>query len=37
MCVYCFWKDLDEKDLMGFGKIWIQNMGDIDFKVIFAV
>jgi len=32
---YC-WKDLDEQDLMGisFGKIWIQNVGDIDFEVI---
>jgi len=26
-------KDLDEQDLMGdlFGKIWIQNVGDMDF------
>jgi hypothetical protein len=28
-----FWKDLDEQELMElfFGKIWIQNVGDIDF------
>jgi len=32
MCLWCYWKDLDEKDLMDlFGKIWIQNVGDIDF------
>jgi hypothetical protein len=33
---WCYWKDLDEQDLMEFilGKIWIQNVGEIDFKVI---
>jgi hypothetical protein len=39
------WKDLDEQDLMKFlfGKIWIQNVGDVDFwemlnfKVIFKI
>jgi len=37
MCFSCCWKDLDDQDLMDlFGKIWIQNVGDIDFKVIFA-
>ncbi len=37
MCLWCYWKDLDEQDLMEFiGKIWIQNVRDIDFKVIFA-
>jgi hypothetical protein len=29
MCLSCCWKDVDEQDL--FGKIWIQNVGDIDF------
>jgi len=29
MCLWCCWKDLDEQNL--FGKIWIQNVGDIDF------
>jgi hypothetical protein len=29
MCLWCCWKDLDERDLMEF--IWIQNVGDIDF------
>ncbi len=29
MCLRCWWKDLDEEDLMEFiGKIWIQNVGD---------
>ncbi len=37
MCLSCCWEDLDEQDLMElFGKIWIQNVGDIDFKVISA-
>ncbi len=32
MCFWCCWKDIDEHDLMNlFGKIWIQNMQDIDF------
>jgi hypothetical protein len=31
MSLWCCWKDLDEQDLMEFGKIWIQNLGDIDF------
>jgi hypothetical protein len=32
----CCWNDLDEQDLMEFYlvKIWIQNVGDIDFKMI---
>ncbi len=29
MCLWYCWKDLDEHDLIG--KIWIQNVGDIDF------
>jgi hypothetical protein len=30
--LWCCWKDLDEKILWNlFGKIWIQNVGDIDF------
>jgi len=37
MYIWCCWKDVDEHDLMElFGKIWIQNVGDIDFKVISA-
>jgi hypothetical protein len=38
MCLWCSWKDLDEQALMEFlfGKIWIQNVRDIDFKVISA-
>ncbi len=37
MCLLCYWKDLDEQDLWNlFGKIWIQNVGDIDLKVIYA-
>jgi len=37
MCLLCRWKDLDEQDLINlFGKIWIQNVGNIDFKVISA-
>jgi hypothetical protein len=32
MCLRCYWKDLDEQDLMEFS--WIQNVGEIDFKVI---
>jgi hypothetical protein len=37
MCLWCCWKDLDKQDLMEFfGKIWIQNVGDIDYKVISA-
>jgi hypothetical protein len=32
MCLWCYWKDLGEQDLMDlFGKIWMQNVGDIDF------
>jgi hypothetical protein len=35
MCLWCCWKDFDEQDLMEFiylfGKIWVQNVGDIDF------
>jgi hypothetical protein len=34
MCLWCYWRDLDEQDLMEF--IWIQNVGDIDFYVISA-
>jgi hypothetical protein len=34
ICLWCYWKDLDEQDL--FGKIWIQNVGDIDLKVMSA-
>jgi hypothetical protein len=34
MCLWCCWKDLDGQDLMEF--IWIQNVGDIDFKVVSA-
>ncbi len=35
MCLWCCWKELDEQNLMEFfGKIWIQNVGDIDLKVI---
>jgi len=35
MCLWCSWKDLDDQDLMKdfFDKIWIQNVGDIDFEV----
>ncbi len=29
MCIWCCWKDLDEQNLSG--KIWIHNVGDIDF------
>jgi hypothetical protein len=36
-CLWCCWKDLDEQDLMElFGKIWIQNVGDIDFLSDFC-
>ncbi len=33
MCLWCRWKDLDEQDLLEylFGKLWIHNVGDIDF------
>ncbi len=32
MCIWCHWKDLDEQDLRNlFGKIWIQNVGNIKF------
>jgi hypothetical protein len=33
MCLWCCWKDFDEQDLMELllGKIWIQNVGDIEF------
>jgi hypothetical protein len=33
MCLGCCQKDLDEQKFNGilFGKIWIQNVGDIDF------
>jgi hypothetical protein len=34
MCLWCYWRDLDEQDLMEF--IWIQNVGDIDFYAILA-
>jgi hypothetical protein len=35
MCLWCCWKDLDDQDLMElFGKIWIQSVGNVDFKVI---
>jgi hypothetical protein len=34
MCLWCCSKDLDEQDL--FGKIWIQNVGDIDFLSDFC-
>jgi hypothetical protein len=31
-------EDLDEQDLMNlFGKIWIQNVEDIDFNMIFVI
>jgi hypothetical protein len=37
MYLCCCWKDLDEQDLMDiFGKIWIHNVGDIDFKSDFC-
>ncbi len=37
MCLWFCWKDLDEQDLMKFiCRIWIQNVGDIDFKGISA-
>jgi hypothetical protein len=38
MWLWCCWKDLDEQDLMEFYlvKIWIQNVGDIDLKMISA-
>jgi hypothetical protein len=29
MCLWCFWKGLDEQDLMEF--TWIQNVGDMEF------
>jgi hypothetical protein len=32
MCLWCCWKDLNEKDYRNlFGKIWIENVRDIDF------
>jgi hypothetical protein len=32
MCLCCYKKNLDEQDLMEFiGKIWIQNVRDIEF------
>jgi hypothetical protein len=32
MCLWCSWKELDEKDLMELiGKIWIQDVKDIEF------
>ncbi len=32
MCCWFCWKDLDEQDWMELvGKIWIQNVADIDF------
>ncbi len=36
MCLWCCWKDLDEQDFNGIYlvKIWIQNVRDIDLKVI---
>jgi hypothetical protein len=44
MCLWCCWKDLDEQEFgmiwMSrnlFGMIWIQNVADINFKVISAV
>jgi hypothetical protein len=37
MCLWCCWKDLDEQDLMEYIWLeWIQNAGNIDFKVISA-
>jgi hypothetical protein len=37
MCLWCCWTDLDKQDLRNlFGKIWIQNVGGIDLKVISA-
>jgi hypothetical protein len=34
MCLWCHWKDLDEQDngiyQNLFGKIWIQNVANID-------
>jgi hypothetical protein len=29
-------EDLDEQDWNLFSKIWIQNVGEIDFQMIFA-
>ncbi len=38
MCLWCCWKDLDEHDLMKFiWQIWIQSVGETDFKVISAI
>ncbi len=37
MCLWCYWKDLDEQDLMNlFGNIWIQNVGNIYLKMLLA-
>jgi hypothetical protein len=38
MCLWCCWKDLDEQDFneIYLGKTWIQNVGDMDLKVISA-
>ncbi len=37
MCLWCCWKDLMNRIQWNlFGKIWIQNVGDIDLKVISA-
>jgi hypothetical protein len=38
MCLQCSWKDFDDQDLMKdfFDKIWIQNVGNIDFEVTFV-
>jgi hypothetical protein len=33
MCLSCCWKDLDEILWNLFGKIWIENVGDIDLKM----
>jgi hypothetical protein len=37
MCLWCCWKDLDEQDWNLFLKIWIQNVGEIDFQMISAL
>jgi hypothetical protein len=38
MCLWCCWKELDEQGIYWnlSGKIWIQNVGDIDFQMISA-
>jgi len=37
MCLWCCWKDPDEQDSWNLVcKIWIQNVGDTDLKMISA-